>query len=481
MALRLESRQGRIGSTDYSYRERAVDIIPAFEIENTIHIKKLISNPSSALPQITADLNAGDNYIWIQNGYLLTMTTFVPLYGQLSQVLGRRWPTMVAVASSSAVPFLLAIFLLGSGIGGGASSTTMLIAGRLVQGIGGAGMTAMTQLIITDLVSMRDRGKYIGLVFAIFGVGFAIGPPIGGVIAQYTTWRWIYYIKLPIGGPTLLTQFLFLQIAFVRRTTVKRKIRQIDWIGNAIIVGSVVSILIALSWATTRYPWSSRRIILPLVLGFVGVAAFAVWESSPYCVQPIIPPKMFANRTNATGLAVLLASPSRSGVLLLPSVFIGVPTAIISGQVLSRWGRYKPIRFFGFATPTLASGLYIYLDMHSSLAEIVIFQLIADIGGGCLLTTMLPAVKAPHDRTLIQAATSTWAFIRTFGNIWGIAIPSAIFNILSDARVNTISSLAVREYLGGGDAYAHISAEVREVYLGALRVVWEVCLAFNAL
>ncbi|PWY71019.1 MFS general substrate transporter [Aspergillus heteromorphus CBS 117.55] len=460
---------------------------------------------SSALPSITDDLNAGENYIWIQNGYLLTMTAFLPLYGQLAQVLGRRWPTMVAVS----------IFLLGSGINGGASSTAMLIAGRLVQGIGAAGMTAMTQLIITDLVSMRDRGKYIGFVFAIFGVGSALGPPIGGVIVQYISWRWVFYINLPIAGLTLAMQFLFLQVAFVRRTSIRQKLRSLDWVGNAIIVAAVVSILIALSWANTRYPWSSWRIIVPLVLGFVGLGIFAAWESSPYCIQPTIPPKMFANRTSAAALiitflmsmltiwrfyflpvyfqAVKLTSSSRSGVLLLPSVLIGVPAAIISGQVLSRVGRYKPIHFFGFATVTLASGLYIYLGLDSSLAEIVIFQLIAGIGGGCLMTTLLPAVQAPHPPMLMPAATSTWTFIRAFGNIWGIAIPSAIFNVQFNARADTISDPTVRAYLGGGEAYAHISAkyirsltpevqhEVREAYLHALKIVWIVCTAFCGL
>ncbi|USP82852.1 hypothetical protein yc1106_10126 [Curvularia clavata] len=460
---------------------------------------------SSALPLITSDLKSGDNYVWIINGYLLTSTAFLPLWGQLSQVLGRRWPTITAVA----------IFVLGSGISGGATSTAMLIAGRLVQGLGGAGITAMTQLIISDLVSLRERGKYIGVIYAVFGLGTAVGPPVGGAIAQYSNWKWAFWINLPVGGVTLLMQFFFLQIVFVKRLTFKEKVRQIDWIGNSVLVTSVVSILIALSWANTRYAWSEYQIIVPLVLGFVGTALFFVYESSKFCVQPTIPPRMFLNRTSALGLictfiqsmltmwrvyflpvyfqAVLLVSISRSGVLLLPTILVGVPAAIVSGQVLAKYGKYKPIHIFGFAVATLASGLYINFDAKSSLAKIVIYQIIAGIGGGCLLTTMLPSVQAANPPKDVVAATSTWAFMRALGNVWGIAIPAAIFNNQMNARVGSISDPRVRSFLSGGDAYTHVSAtfikslpldlqnEVVNAYQGALRVVWEVCLAFNVL
>ncbi|KAK3393288.1 major facilitator superfamily domain-containing protein [Podospora didyma] len=466
---------------------------------------------SSSLPLITADLYSGDNYVWIINGYLLTSTAFLPLYGQIAQVLGRRWPTMAGVA----------IFLLGSGICGGASSTGILIAGRLVQGIGGAGISAMTQLIISDLVSVRERGKYIGIIWAVFGVGTAVGPPVGGAIAEYGSWRWVFWLNLPIAGITLVTQFFFLQIVFVKKASVKQRLGQIDWVGNSLLVASVVAVLIALSWANTRFPWSSWHIIVPLVLGLAGMAVFHVYEAPRFCVgQPTIPPRMFGNRTSAVGMAltflqsmltmwrvyflpvyfqaVLLASPSRSGVLLLPTILMGIPMAIIAGGVLARFGRYKPIHIFGFGLATLASGLYIKLDSESLLAEVVVYQIIAAIGGGCLLTTMLPSVQSSHPQADVAVAVSTWNFVRAFGAVWGIAIPAAIFNNQIDARLNNSSSGgvisgAVREFLGGGDAYSRVSAEyisslplelqseVIGVYNGSLKVVWEVCLAFNAL
>jgi hypothetical protein len=224
---------------------------------------------------------------------------------------------------------------------------------------------------------------------------------------------------------------------------------------------------------------------------------------------------MFANRTSAAGLvmtfmmslltiwrlyllpvyfqAVLLVSPSRSGVLLLPTVFVGVPSAVVAGYVLARWGRYKPIHVFGFAVSTLATGLYIRLDASSSLAEIVLFQIVAGVGGGALMTSLLPGILASHRPADMAAATSAWTFFRAFGQIFGIAVPSAIFNSQFDARLLSISSAGVRTFLASGDAYSRISGtyiqslplpvrdEVVGAYLASLRVVWEVCLAFNAL
>ncbi|KAI3393649.1 hypothetical protein diail_3829 [Diaporthe ilicicola] len=174
-------------------------------------------------------------------------------------------------------------------------------------------------------------------------------------------------------------------------------------------------------------------------------------------------------------------------------MLVGMPVAIISGQVLSRFGRYKPIHLFGFTVATLASGLYVNFDRDSSLAEVVLYQIVAAIGGGCLLTTMLTAVQASHPPADTVAATSTWTFIQAFGGVWGLTIPAAIFNSQFDSRVGTITSDAVREALGGGDAYSHVSAsyisslapdlhdQVIGAYIGALKIVWVACLAFNAL
>lgn len=460
---------------------------------------------STSLPEITASLHAGSNYTWFVNGYLLTSTVFIPLYGQFAQVFGRRWPAMVAVA----------IFTLGSGISGGANSTAMLIAGRLVQGLGGAGIGTMTNLIISDLVSVRERGKYQGIIFGTFGIGIAIGPVIGGAIAQSGHWRWVFWLNLPLGGVTLVLQFIFLQITFRKVFTFTQKVKQIDWIGNFVLIGAMIAILIALSWADTVYAWSDWHILVPFLVGFAGLFAFHAFEATRFCRVPTIPGRLFRNRTSAVTLlntflssmltywrsyflpvyfqGVLLVSPQRSGVLLLPSVLIAAPAAILSGFALSHFGRYKPIHLLGYALMTLGTGLYIDYDAHSSLAKVVLYQMVAGFGGGILLTTFLPAVQGANPAKDLVPASATWAYLRALGSIWGIAIPSAIFNSRVSYYVQArVSDPSVRGALGGGGAYAHVSAayiralpdgvreEVVGAYTSAMKNVWEVCVVFCA-
>lgn len=310
-----------------------------------------------------------------------------------------------------------------------------------LQGMGGGAIGIMTQLIISDLVSLRERGKFMGIIFAAFGLGATLGPVIGGLIVQHLSWRWVFYINLPVGGVTLVLQFLFLQVTFTKRMTFAISMQRIDWLGNGLLIASVVSILIALSWADTRYSWSSWHILLPLILGFIGTALFHVFESTKYAKSPTIPPRAFGNRTSSAALAltfiqsmltywgiyflpvyfqaVRLVSPQTSGVLLLPSIATGVPIAIIAGLVLFKYGRYKPLHIFGFTLTTISAGLYTLLDAESSMATVVIFQIIAGIGTGCTITTMLPAVQAPMSQADVGVATSTWGFIRSYGGIWG--------------------------------------------------------------
>ncbi|KAK0726902.1 major facilitator superfamily domain-containing protein [Lasiosphaeria miniovina] len=460
---------------------------------------------STALPEIAAALNSGDNYVWFLNGYLLTATIFLPLYGQFADVFGRRWPTIFGVA----------VFTLGSGISGGAHSTGAMIAGRLVQGLGAAGITSMTQIIVGDLVPARERPKHMGVVFAVFGVGTTLGPPVGGVIVAHD-WRWVFWLNLPVGAVTLVMQFLFLKVAYVRRATFRERMRSIDWLGNLLLGASVVAVLTALSWADVRYPWSSWRVIVPLVVGFAGFLGFHVYEMSPWCAPvPAIAPYMWASRASAVGLvlsflqsmliywrtyflplyfqAVLLASPARSGALLLPTILMGIPAAIIGGGWLSRSGRYKPIHFFGFASTALATGLYIDFGRGSSLAKVVLYQIVCGLGG-VLLSAMVPAIQAAHPQSRVAAATSTWNFYRSFGAIWGITIPAAVFNSRMAAEVQArVSDPRVRALIGSGDAYARVSSafisslpepvqsQVVDAYRETLRLVWIVCLAFSVL
>ena len=425
-----------------------------------------------------------------------------PIYGQFANVFGRRYPSLFAVA----------IFTLGSGISGGSKSIAMLIVGRVVQGIGGGGISVMTELIVSDLVSVRERGTYIGIVFAVFGLGTMVGPVIGGQIVQYISWRWVFYLNLPVGGIALALQYFFLQVTYKKIEGFSSKARKIDWLGNILLVGSVVSILIALTWANTKYSWSAWQVLVPLLVGFAGTILFHAFEASKWCIEPTIPGRLFTNRTCAVAMILTFAqsmltfwwiyflpvyfvsvqkvSTGRSGVLLLPSVTSGVLTALVSGYIVTRTGRYKLLHLAGFALMTVASGLFTLLNSSSSLVAIVMFQVVAAFGVGCVMTTLLPAAQADLPQALVSSITSTWGFMRSYGTIWGIAIPAAIFNSRFEQIRYRILDPTVKASLGAGKAYSHASntgiealpatsqTQVISVYSDSLKQVWQVAVAF---
>ena len=486
---------------------------------------------STALPAIVAELKGGDAYVWVLNGYLLTRyvtslshthpltarsTVSQPLYAQLSFFLGRRHPSLLSTS----------LFLLGSGISGFARSTTTLIAGRVVQGLGGGGIMILPQIIVSDLFSVRDRGRYFGIVFGTFGIGTLLGPVLGGVIVENGAWRWVFLLNLPLAGAALVCQLLFLHLPspasspfYTKRgrralSSLFSQIQKIDWLGTLLLSISITSILIALSWADTRHSWSSHQILLPLLLGLLGTLLFHTYERSPRCTLPTIPPILFANPLCATTLlltflhslltfwriyflplyfqSVLLHTPSRSGILLLPSFASAMPVYLLAGWLLTRTGRYKPLHLTGCLILLVAAGLYTTFSSTSGLAEIVVFQSLAGISTGMLLTTLLPAAQADLPQSLVTAVTGTFGFMRSYGSVLGIAIPAAIFNARFEALRHNIGDERVRGELGLGRAYQHgtkawvggireerTKVEVVGVYEGSLRIVWQVALGLT--
>ncbi|KAJ6131688.1 Major facilitator superfamily domain general substrate transporter [Penicillium samsonianum] len=460
---------------------------------------------STSMPTIVEDLNIGENYIWITNAFFLTSAAVQPLFGQLANVFGRRWLTM----------FIVAVFTLGSGICGGANGANMLIIGRAVQGIGSGGINMIVDVIVSDLVPLRERGNFIAIVLTVYSIGSSMGPFVGGIIVQRTTWRWVFYINLPVGGFSLVLLFLFLHTNYQRDTTFSQKVKRIDYIGNILIMGATAAVLCALTYGGSRYAWSSWRIIVPLVLGLVGLVIFMIFEQSRFCREPVVPPRLFKNRTSLVVFintylftvllywvlffipvyfqAILGSSPARAGVQMLPITLVAIPGAVIAVIILSKFGKYKALHMVGFIILTLGMGLFAYLDRYSSDAEWIIFQIIAALGSGMVLNTLLPAFQVPIAESDQAAATATWAFMRSFGNIWGVAIPASIFNNQFNKYAYRISDASVRQLLSNGHAYQHASdtfidslkdpmkSEVMGVFSDSLKLVWFVSIAFCGL
>ncbi|KAK9234373.1 major facilitator superfamily-domain-containing protein [Lipomyces kononenkoae] len=466
-----------------------------------------VSALSTVMPTIANDLKSSTDTVWAIDTYFVAQTAMQPLYGQMANIFGRRWLLIQAVA----------LFALGSGLCGGADSIGMLIVGRTVQGIGGGGINVLIEIIVGDLVPLRERPKFMGVVMGVFALGNFIGPVIGGVIATRTTWRWVFWLNLPVAGAALVLLALFLQVKYDRSTSVWAKLKRVDFIGNTLLVGSIISILLPLTWAGTVRPWSSWRTIFPLILGFAGLIAFLFYENSGWVAEQTMPLRLFSNRTSALAFimtffhgtvlfwvayfmplyfqAVLEHSPQHAGVDFLASAIPLVPTGIISGVLISILGKYRPSTIFGFVIMTLGTGLFIMLDDKSKTAVWVVFQIIFAAGSGFIITALVPAVLSPLPESDLATATATMGFIRGFGTMWGVAIPTAVFNTQFNHLLYQITDESVRALLANGGAYQRatkafleslnsiplVKAEVIGVYVASLQRVWTVGVVFSAI
>jgi len=373
----------------------------------------------------------------------------------------------------------------------------------------------MTDIMACDLVPLRERGLFMGVLFEVFAVGTSTGPWVGGSLVTNTTWRWVFYLNIPIGSVGLVLLIAFLQVSYKKEFTLMEKLKRVDFFGNAVLMASVVSILFAVTYGGTRYSWSSLRIIAPLVLGGVGMAAFQVFEGSSYCIEPTIPWRLFKNRTSASAFAIsflhamltlwviyilpiyfqapLGSTASRSGVQLLPTITTLLCFASISGVFVTKTGRYRPVHLLGTALMILGFGLFSLMDATSSPAKWITFQIIVAAGAGMMLPTLLPAVQADLQESDTATATGTWNFIRSFGVIGGISIPTTIFNNQFDHMSSQIRNLAVRASLSHGRAYSHVSRDfvksfpnpLRDEIIGAysesMTLVWQVAISFAGL
>lgn len=363
----------------------------------------------------------------------------------------------------------------------------------------------LIELIICDLVPLRERPKFLSLVAVVFAIGTSMGPFIGGALVQHANWRWVFYMNLPIGGSALVLLILFLHVKH-KKTTFAESVKRFDFLGSFLLITSTVTILFALTYAGSQYRWSSWHVVAPLVIGLVGLAGFHVYEASGIVNNPLTPPHLFANRTSAIAFfvtfihamlfvwviyflpvyfqAVRGSSATRSGVQLLPTVTAMIPFAALGAQFIERTGRYKPSHLAGLTLMAVGLGSFALLKLNSSTAMWAGLQVLQTAGAGFLATALLPAVQADLSDKDNAASTGTWSYIRSYGAIWGITIPVSIFNNQFDKHLDVISDPAVRSVLAGGNAFAHgsreflgllpesVRLEVISVFLRSLRMTW---------
>ncbi|GLB04116.1 hypothetical protein AtubIFM57258_009832 [Aspergillus tubingensis] len=464
---------------------------------------------STALPKVTASLGGETDYIWIANSFTIAQTIVQPFLAQLCDIYGRRNPILISVA----------LFLLGSGLAGGASTVGQLIGGRTVQGLGSGGIYILVDLIVCDLVPQRERGQYLGIVLSLAAVGAVLGPVLGGALAQ-ANWRWVFYLNLPLAGPVLLFMLFFLRLDAPQSSSsiISPSIHRIDWPGNILFAGSILSQLLALVSGGTLHPWTSPSTLVPLIIGIIGWILFHTYEALPakYCPHPCIPPHLFSTRNSLLGFilafdAALLMqwtlyflpiyfqgvqrkSPLTSGIDLLPYSAFLIPFAMVAGTIMSRTGLCRPLHFTGFAALSLALGLFTLLSANSPRAAWVCVQLPAALGQGFLATTILPAIQSSLGPADTASSTGVYAFLRSLAFVWGSTAPGIVFNARVDVYAGRIiDDEKLRERLLDGRAYGAAAEfagdwgrgmdmvqreQVREVYRLALRTVWLVGLAF---
>src|SRR6266581_214722 len=384
----------------------------------------------TALPHIVASLGGLDHYAWVVTAYLLASTVTVPIYGKLSDIYGRRTFFITGMV----------IFLIGSALAGTSQNMTQLIIYRGIQGLGAGAMMPIALAIIGDIFPPSERGKWQGLIVAVFGLASIIGPTLGGWITDNWGWRWVFYVNMPVGIVAILTAGIVLP-KFVN----KRK-HIIDFPGAVTLIAGTVPLLLAFSWAGTQYDWGSWQIIGLFAFSAVMLIIFVLIEMS--AVEPIISPRLFKNSIFLVSViamflvsagmfgailflplfvqGVLGDSATNSGVVLTPMMIGFMVSSIVGGQLLSRTGRYKILAIGGFTVA--AAGMFLLSRMTTTTVEgeVIRNMIITGLGIGVMMSLFTIVVQNAFPYRQLGEVTAGVTFFRSIGSTMGVAVMGAI-------------------------------------------------------
>jgi EmrB/QacA subfamily drug resistance transporter len=442
---------------------------------------------STALPTIVGDLGGLDRLSWVVTAYLLTSTVSGPIYGKLGDIYGRK-----AVLQTA-----LVIFIVGSALCGTSQNMAELIAFRAVQGLGGGGLVVVTLAVVGDLVSPRERGRYQGYFGAVFGVATVLGPLLGGFFVDNLSWRFIFYVNLPLG----LAAFMVIARAFRARHSEAKSL--IDYLGAALLTGGLSAIVLYTSLGGTTYPWGAPRMIVLLTGGLAMLIAFAFAEARAQ--DPILPLSLFRSRVYGTACAISFGvglalfgsvtyvplylqvakghTPTESGLLMTPMMAGMLITSIASGQLITRFGHYKPFPILGTAVATLGLLLLSRLQPETSTVTAGAYMLVLGLGLGLVMQVLTLVAQNSVDYRQLGVATSGVTLFRQVGGCIGVAAFGAIFSNQFTANlhrelpgVHGTASLKVSavKHLPAGvhDAYAHaLTDALHPVFVAAAGIL----------
>jgi EmrB/QacA subfamily drug resistance transporter len=439
---------------------------------------------ATALPRIVGDLGGITQYSWVFTAYMLTSTVTVPLYGKLGDAYGRKNLFLFAIVA----------FLIGSALCGLATTMTQLVVFRAIQGIGAGGLFPLSLAVIGNIVPPRDRGRWQGLIGAVFAASSIIGPAVGGFIVDNASWRWIFLVNLPVGGLALVV----VSLTMPRRAP--RMEHSIDWLGAGLLAGGTGLLLLGLVWGGKQYPWTGQHVVGALTASAVLLAAFGFVERRSR--EPILPFEILRNPIVAGSVAcmalvgmamfgtityvplfvqgVIGTSATSSGVVLTPLLLGAVITSLLTGQLVSRTGRYRWNAILGPVVLTAGLLLLWRMGPATTNGQAARNMVIVGIGIGSMMQVFVLSVQNAVPRSHIGSATALTQFGRQMGATLGVTIMGAIVNhglppgISADAAGSAIHRLPPAARVGLANALhpAFLAAAVVSLAVWVIAVKW---------
>jgi EmrB/QacA subfamily drug resistance transporter len=393
----------------------------------------------TALPKIIGDLHGFDRYAWVVTAYLMTSTAMIPIVGKLSDQFGRKWFLIAGII----------IFLAGSALAGASQTMNQLITFRGMQGVGAGIEQALVFTLVGDIFPPAERARWQGLFMGVFALASVIGPALGGWITDNATWRWVFYVNVPIGILTLVVLFLWLPVNISARSTHytgRAALRRIDFVGALTAAGATVCLLLGLTWGGVTYPWSSAQVIG--VLAASGILFVVFFVNERFAVEPILPLDLFRNQVFATGAllaltmgmalfamaiylplfiqAVLGQTATSSGAAITPLMLTMAISGTLVGQLIARIGRYQALSILGAAIMTFGVFLLWRMDVTTTLGEVTRNMIVVGVGLGMLMPVMNLAVQNAIPRHRLGVGTGAITYLRATGSTLGTAILGSV-------------------------------------------------------